>query len=756
MTTVEDGSEPSPRRGSVVLEAAATLSLIAFSLATAASLIRVYDGWDFFGDALMLVLVGHGLPFLIRRTRAPALVSVLVPFVVLALLAVRTVHAATFRAGLVPTGASWDAVAADFRFVGEQFASAIAPVPYAEGWALLGMLALAAVVWLADAFAFSARGRGEALVPGAVLFVFVAALGTPRDAIPLTLLLIACGVVAVATLRANFATPARTTLGPERHPLIGVLPAAAAAGAVIVLSAWTIGPRLPGADAEPWVDTRGNGGGGVTLVNSPLVDIRSRLVDQSDAEMLTVTATAEANWRVSTLAQFDGTTWGLPQRSLSSAGGELNDPRPDSTRNQQLVRIVNLAGRLVPAAADPVRVEGEGLRFNDDSSTLVRTDRELAPGDVYSIESAMPNFDVTALQAASSSDAPDEIYLDLPRGFPDSVRALAAEVTAGASTPYDRARALQDWFRSEFEYSLEVAPGHSVSAIEAFLDRRSGYCEQFAGTMAAMARSIGLPARVAVGFTSGTLDDTGTYHVTGRQAHAWPEIWFDGYGWVAFEPTPGRGAPGMEDVTGIAPAQDAPPPPEQEQQEPPPATAPGEPAPTTTLAPGQEAAADQTQSATPPPDAATPADGDEGGLPWRWLLVIAALVGIVIAAPALIRRLRRQRTATDPAQHITDLWGRARHAAEATTGERLDPSHTPLEQARDLAPRLPAAAPPLRALAEAATTAAYGPPGALAEAGLDRVDASDGPDQWCHEVEQVASETMATTTRVREYFTNWN
>ena len=76
-------------------------------------------------------------------------------------------------------------------------------------------------------------------------------------------------------------------------------------------------------------------------------------------------------------------------------------------------------------------------------------------------------------------------------------------MTAGATTAYDQARALQDWFRAEFEYSLEVPAGHGSSAIEAFLQRRAGYCEQFAGTMAAMARAVGLPARVAVGFTPG-------------------------------------------------------------------------------------------------------------------------------------------------------------------------------------------------------------------------------------------------------------
>ena len=107
----------------------------------------------------------------------------------------------------------------------------------------------------------------------------------------------------------------------------------------------------------------------------------------------------------------------------------------------------------------------------------------------------------------------------------------------------------------EFQYSLDVKQGHGNRAIEDFLERRTGYCEQFAGTFAAMARHLGMPARVAVGYTPGTLGEEGQYSVAGRNAHAWPEVWFDGLGWVPFEPTPGRGAPGTEQYTGVSPEQ---------------------------------------------------------------------------------------------------------------------------------------------------------------------------------------------------------
>ena len=116
--------------------------------------------------------------------------------------------------------------------------------------------------------------------------------------------------------------------------------------------------------------------------------------------------------------------------------------------------------------------------------------------------------------------------------------------------------ALQNWFRTEFAYDLSVQAGNSDDAVRQFLRIRRGYCEQFSATFAAMARSLGIPARVAIGFTPGELRDDGLYHVYDRHAHAWPEVWFDGFGWVSFEPTPGRGEPGAESHTGVGAAQD--------------------------------------------------------------------------------------------------------------------------------------------------------------------------------------------------------
>ena len=294
----------------------------------------------------------------------------------------------------------------------------------------------------------------------------------------------------------------------------------------------------------------------MTEVVSPLVDIRSRLVNRRDTQLFVVTSTAPAYWRVSGLPEFDGNMSGATRPRRRRCRGRAVGPGARIDPNDQQIVVSALGGRLVPAAAEPVQASGDGLRWNAETSTLVRTDRVLEEGDAFEVVSAMPSFTPDVLRATTSSSPPDPIYLALPDDFPLSVAAAADEVTADVPTTYDKMLVLQEWFHANFQYSLDVPSGHSTSAIEAFLRQRIGYCEQFAGTFAAMARSLQIPARVAVGYTPGLLQADGTRSVLGKNAHAWPEVWFDGLGWVPFEPTPGRGAPGAESYTGLAPAQD--------------------------------------------------------------------------------------------------------------------------------------------------------------------------------------------------------
>ena len=146
-----------------------------------------------------------------------------------------------------------------------------------------------------------------------------------------------------------------------------------------------------------------------------------------------------------------------------------------------------------------------------------------------------------ALTSKDTEYAAVSADLQLPKSLPAVVKQKALAVVKGLTTPYEKAVALQNFFLNsgKFTYSLNGPPGSGYAALTEFLTtHRSGYCQDFADTMALMARSIGIPARVAEGFTTGQAGSNGVYSVTNHDAHAWPELYFKGIGWLRFEPTP--------------------------------------------------------------------------------------------------------------------------------------------------------------------------------------------------------------------------
>ncbi|MGH9150665.1 MAG: transglutaminaseTgpA domain-containing protein, partial [Acidimicrobiales bacterium] len=310
-------------------------------------------------------------------------------------------------------------------------------------------------------------------------------------------------------------------------------------------------------------DSASSGGGRRSTV-SPLVDLRCRLADHGGTEVFSVATDERAYWRLTALDTFDGVVWSSNDSyrpARDTLGRDDGSPPVPTVEVLQSFRIESLASIWLPAAYRPVEARGvRNVGYNAEAASLI-TDRATTDGLAYQVRSLVPRLDPSLL-AGGATPVPPALarFLELP-AMPDRVARDARAVTARAVTPYARARALQDWFQT-FTYDLSFrAPrsgsGHSSDAIVAFLNARRGSCEQFAGTFAVMARLLGLPARVAVGFTPGELGADGRYHVRDEHAHAWPEVWFAGAGWVAFEPTPGRGAPGAQPYTGLPEAQAA-------------------------------------------------------------------------------------------------------------------------------------------------------------------------------------------------------
>jgi transglutaminase-like putative cysteine protease len=213
----------------------------------------------------------------------------------------------------------------------------------------------------------------------------------------------------------------------------------------------------------------------------------------------------------------------------------------------------------LPYAPRSVAVSGD-WRVEQNSLSIYTTTTALA-GLRYTVASADVEPSPQRLRNAQAAVASQRGYLTVPQPF-QRLRPLEARVTAGQSTPYGKAVALQQWFTGagNFKYALTPALPPNASALVTFLTKtRRGYCQQFAFAMAVLARLAGIPSRVVVGYTQGVYQGNGNWLVRTSDAHAWPELYFAGAGWLRFEPTP-TGAPGQAgQPTASAPAYSFPP-----------------------------------------------------------------------------------------------------------------------------------------------------------------------------------------------------
>lgn len=628
----------------------ASAGVALLTVVTAYGMCRVFAQWDFLRPLVVMALVVHGVALALRIARVPVLIALPVGALAIYETTALLFYRSSMRFGL-PSGATADLAHIDLRLVWTQFPTAVAPVPSEGAYVVVAALAIGVVALLSDAFAFRAFGRAEAAVPSGVLFVFTAALGTDRHRILATSAWLAAALVVVGLLRALHGGADESWLGRRGRAMRSAAPAALSVALVAAIVAALAGPELPGADSDPLLDTR-KGDGDVTQVLNPLVDIRGQLANRPNTEVFSVEAARGSYWRIAGASMFDGNVFRPYEGSLDAVDdGDITSLPDGATLLQQRFTIARMRGKQVPAAIAPVTVSQNGVFWEPvDGSLIVEEDME--EGQVFNVASYDPNPGPDALRAASTSSPPDSHFLALPDDFPSAAIEVAQQVTAAATTPYDQVLALQNYFRT-FTYDLNVQQGHSDDAILNFLDIKRGYCEQFAAAFAAMARSLGIPTRVAVGYTQGEQQPDGSFKVYGKHAHAWPEVWFDGYGWVLFEPTPGRGAPGHESTTGVPAAQDTEPLPTG--GEPVPATA-GPPTsgqlPTVSIEPGQAPGTATTAPITVPP-VRTGDDGDIGTGTWIFLALIA--LGIwVLAMPTLVIRFTRR--GSSPSEQVISAW----------------------------------------------------------------------------------------------------
>lgn len=733
--------------------APAGLEVAAFLLVPAAAwgFVRIFETPDDVVPVVGAALASAGLAILVRRAGLGLIVSALVSLAAVAALVVRRFAPGTGRLGVIPDGDTLTVLRELGRAGAEEFSSVRAPVEATDPFLAAAMVATWVMAWLTDWGANRLRLAFEPVLPAGLLFAFSSILGSGAYRRSSTVLFLGAVMIWALTQRHVGLSRHEVWLAEDRRRgLAAVTRSGVAVALVASLLGLTLGARLPGADANELIEWRTTTEGPRRVV-SPFVNLSERLVSNDDSVLFRVTADQPSYWRLAGLDTIEGDAWTITDDFVVSEGvlpGEL--PRLGATKTvTQRFEIVNLAEIWLPAAYAPAVLSDANVEatWNSETASLtVSQESDDSDGATYRVESVVPVYSAAEL-AAAPTDVPSEIaerYLALPDDLSPEVARQAEAVTAGATSRYEQMLRLQDWFRT-FDYSLDLGP-RGDDPVETFLDERVGFCQQFSGTFALMARQLGAPARVAVGFTWGDpvdtassdetasldesasldgtapLDGATTYEITSRHTHAWPEVWFEGLGWVAFEPTPTRGAPDAG-YTNLSPRQDSLVDPVTDD------------ATTPTTAPALPSDPTTVPSFLDP--APVDADGgslvatDDGGIsvPWPVPAVLGVAAAWAVGVPALraARWRRRRDRAVGPLERIEVAWAEAIEELGGGFGLRRRPTETRAEFASRTIDdrRLPVGV--LGELAALSTASRYRPAVAAAAGGGDGGSAPEAP-----------------------------
>ncbi|MDF3297109.1 transglutaminase TgpA family protein [Streptomyces tropicalis] len=466
------------------------------------------------------------------------------------------------------------------------------PAPLSAGIRLLLVGGVLVIGLIVDTLAVTFRSAAPAGLPLLALYSVAAGL-SDGHADWLWFLLAAAGYLALllAEGRDRLAQWGRVFAGAARTP--GGDPGAAVApvrtgrriGAVALGAALLVPLALPslqggllggsGTGVGP-----GDGDGGTISAVNPLVSLRDSLNVNEDRTVMSLRTTSsdlsDLYLRIVSLDDFDGVTWKPSQRHVTGVPDTFPAPAglaPDVRRTEITTSVATAdwyAQDWLPMPYPPsgVRIGGT-WRYEPLGMTLVGDRGQSTRGARYQVRSL--DVEPTPEQLADAPAPPAALrreYTKVPDSLPGAVLATALKVTDGAANHYEQAVKLQDWFalNGGFQYDTQVQVGTGPQAIERFLKDKRGFCVHFSFAMAAMARTLGIPARVAVGFAPGSPQADGTVAVGLRDAHAWPELYFEGVGWTRFEPTPTRGStpsytrsdtPGDSVPTPTAPTREA-------------------------------------------------------------------------------------------------------------------------------------------------------------------------------------------------------
>ncbi|WP_182526343.1 transglutaminaseTgpA domain-containing protein [Nocardioides dongkuii] len=461
---------------------------------------------------------------------------------------------------------------------------------------------------------------------------------------------------------------------------------AGAIGGVATALAIVVPLAIPTLDIQLVDLGPGTGSDDEITLRNPMTDMRRDLKRDDDVPLLTVTTDDPdpRYLRISVLNRFSEEEWTSGDRDIPT-DQRPDGPMPalegvdDSVAREEHDYRVEITDAFdstwLPTQAPVSEIDADGdWRYDEATMDFIAGDEDL---DTAGLE-----YDMTAVEldrrpaamlaAPSSIGAVAQEFVELPADLPPAVRQLASAVTENAPSRYEKAVVLQDWFREDggFEYNLDVSLGNGGDDLLAFLtegpDGREGYCEQFASAMAVMARSLGIPARVAVGFLTPDPVGPDTYEYSSFDLHSWPELFIPGAGWTPFEPTPPDRAASAPSYTDFEVGSG---------EDPGISTASAEPS--NDAAPRPDASKVPTAE---PTETAAEQEGDQaGGVPWPAVaggVGGAALLVLLVAVPRLVRRSRGERRLDGGPEEV---WAELRDTATdlgVTWPDRRSPRET--------------------------------------------------------------------------------
>jgi hypothetical protein len=526
----------------------------AVAIATGFAFGRVFTGH---GSTWRLILVGllsaEVATVMERRNLLLAtIVSAAVLVVVIGLL----IFPGTTWHGL-PTLETWRHAISASHLVGEQARLQVAPAPPLKPLMLASVLALWAAIFSCHALAFRAGSPLLSLLPPIALLAFADTVleDLIKPLYGVAFLAAALAIVFADGLRrVQGWGPVWTGPGTKARLSATASHGARRVAAAAVATAALVPLLIPGFGSRAILDISSTSQQDRIQID-PLVSIKATLTRKDPVEVFQVDTDRASYWRMLALPNFDGTTWrpDVIDQGVPITPDTLLAGVPGATTMEQTFRISSdLDFPWLPVAYPPQRIDvaDATVRFNSVTGTATLDD-PLEAGAEYQVTSSI--VQPTPEQLASVVFQPstqNPALTDLggvPADVQSAIRSIAEQWTAGAQNDYETILAIQDHLSdsSVFTYDTSVQPKDDAYTLLRFLTRdRRGFCQQFASAMAVMLRTLGFPSRVAEGFTQGQPDpDTGVWHVSTTELHSWVEVLFPTYGWLSFEPTPGRTNP---------------------------------------------------------------------------------------------------------------------------------------------------------------------------------------------------------------------